>query len=327
MSFWQMFYSVGSFIAFWINYACTKHTNTLGEWDWKMVIIFQLLMPVLIIAQVFFIPETPRWYIQHGGKVEKARASLRRVRATEQEVEDEILTIREALEFEKEAVSSTYTALWKDRSVRKRLLLAFVINAGQQITGQGSLNTYSTKVYQKVFTDASTIQLINALNATFSILFTMNATWTVDRFGRKFLLIVGAIGMGICMIIVAAVDTETPSGPKGQKTEPVGISIVFLLFLFAFFCKYSHNAFVWPYILIRIRQAILGSNRLDLDLRSLFHERPRPGRWYGVSDPEHCQRHRPAVLPYLPPELRLLRLLHVCRYQPPPRHLRLVLHS
>ena len=116
-------------------------------------------------------------------------------------------------------------------------MLAFVINAGQQITGQGTLNTYSTKVYQKVFTNASTIALINALNATFSILFTMNATWTVDRYGRKFLLIVGAIGMGICMIIVAAVDTETPTSPKGGKSEPVGISIVFLLFLFAFFCK------------------------------------------------------------------------------------------
>lgn len=245
MSFWQMFYSVGSFIAYWVNFACSKHTKTLGNWDWKMVIIFQLLMPILIIAQVFFIPETPRWYIQHGGKVEKARASLRRVRASEQEVEDEILVVREALEFEKEAISSSYSALWKDRSVRKRLLLAFVINAGQQITGQGTLNTYSTKVYQKVFTNASTIALINALNATFGILFTMNATWTVDRFGRKFLLIGGAIGMCICMIIVAAVDTETPSGPKGAKSEPVGISIVFILFLFAFFYKPSWGATVW----------------------------------------------------------------------------------
>ena len=119
------------------------------------------------------------------------------MRDTEQDVEDEILIIREALEFEKEAISSGYSALWKDRSVRKRLLLAFVINAGQQVTGQGTLNTYSTKIYQKVFTNASQIALINALNATFGILFTLNAAWTVDRFGRKFLLIAGGIGMGV----------------------------------------------------------------------------------------------------------------------------------
>ncbi|KAJ9630653.1 hypothetical protein H2203_001176 [Taxawa tesnikishii (nom. ined.)] len=245
MSFWQMFYSVGSFIAYWVNYACSKHTKTLGEWDWRMVVIFQLLMPIVILAQVFFIPETPRWYLQRKNDIEKARASLRRVRDTEQDVEDEILMIREALEFEKEAISSSYSALWKDASVRKRLLLAFVINAGQQITGQGTLNSYSTIVYKKVFTNANTIALINALNATFSILFTMNATWTVDRFGRKFLLIIGAIGMGICMIIVAAVDTETPTLKGGAKSEPVGISIVFLLFLFAFFYKPSWGATVW----------------------------------------------------------------------------------
>ncbi|KAK5121019.1 hypothetical protein LTR85_005803 [Meristemomyces frigidus] len=244
MSFWQMFYSVGSFIAYWVNYGCTKNKEKLGDWDWKMVVIFQLLMPILIVAQVFFLPESPRWYCKKG-KVDMARASLSRVRDTDQEVEDETLMIREALEFEKEAISSTYSALWKDRSVRKRLMLAFVINAGQQITGQGTLNTYSTIIYKKVFKSSSTIALINALNATFGILFTANATWTVDRFGRKFLLIVGAIGMGICMIIVAAVETETPVLADGSKSESVGISIVFLLFLFIFFYKPSWGATIW----------------------------------------------------------------------------------
>ena len=119
------------------------------------------------------------------------------MRESEQDVEDEILIIREALEFEKEAISSGYSALWKDRSVRKRLLFAFVLNAGQQVTGQGTLNTYSTKIYQTVFKNASQIALINALNATCGILFTLNATWMVDRFGRKFLLTVGGVGMGI----------------------------------------------------------------------------------------------------------------------------------
>ncbi|CAD0108817.1 unnamed protein product [Aureobasidium uvarum] len=210
MSFWQMFYSVGSFIAYWVNFACSKHRAALGEWDWRMVTIFQLLMPVLILSQVFFIPETPRWYLQHGDDGTKAKKSLLKVRDTEQEVDDEILMIREALEFEKEAISSSYSALWKDPSV---------------------------------FANDSTIALINALNATFAIFFTMNATWTVDRYGRKFLLIVGAIGMAVCMVIVAAVVTETPGG--NTKSEPVGIAVVFLLFLFAFFYKPSWGATVW----------------------------------------------------------------------------------
>lgn len=62
MTFWQMFYSVGSFICFWVNYACIKHAKTLGEWDWKIVVLFQLLVPVIILVLLPWIPETPRWY-------------------------------------------------------------------------------------------------------------------------------------------------------------------------------------------------------------------------------------------------------------------------
>jgi len=154
------------------------------------------------------------------------------------------------LEFEKEAISSSYSALWKDRSVRKRLFLAFIINMGQQLTGQGSLNTYSTTIYKGVFTDPSQIALINALNATFGILFTLNATWTVDRFGRKFLFIVGAIGMAVCMITFSVVGLKTPTLYYGKKhsptkTEPVGIALTFLLFLFIFFYKPTWGATTW----------------------------------------------------------------------------------
>jgi MFS family permease len=210
-----------------------------------MVVIFQMLVPIIILLLLPWIPETPRWYIQHGNRIDQARASLSRVRKTEQEVEDEILAIREAIEFEKEAISSTYGALWKDRSVRKRLLLAFVINIGQQLTGQGTLNTYSTAIYKKVFTSSSKIALINALNATFGIIFTLNAVWTVDRFGRKLVLIVGAIGMSVCMLAVALVGLETPNLPGDSKSEPVGIAIVFLLFFFILFYKPSWGATVW----------------------------------------------------------------------------------
>jgi hypothetical protein len=122
-----------------INYTCQKYKLALGEWDWKIVVIFQMLVPIIIIVLLPFLPESPRWYIQHGWRVEEARASLRRVRETEQEVEDEVLMIREALEFEHEAISSSYSALWKDRSVRKRLILAFIVNMGQQLTGKHTL--------------------------------------------------------------------------------------------------------------------------------------------------------------------------------------------
>ena len=86
-------------------------------------------------------------YIKKGNQIEKARKALHTVRDTDQEVENEILIIREAIEFENEAISSNYSALWKDRSVRKRLILAFIINAGQQVTGQGYVPLFPLKLW------------------------------------------------------------------------------------------------------------------------------------------------------------------------------------
>ncbi|KAL7627857.1 hypothetical protein AAE478_002052 [Parahypoxylon ruwenzoriense] len=249
MTFWQMFYSVGSFIAYWIAYACNANKEKLGHWDWRMVVIFQILVPTVIIVLLPFQPESPRWWIKRHKNVEEAKKALRRIRESEEDVEFEVLAIRGAIEFENEAVSGSYRALFKDPSIRKRLYLAFVLNVGQQLSGQGTLNSYSSAIYKTIWPSAQTINLINALNATCGILFTLNAVWTADRFGRRWLFIVGAVGMGVCMLIVPVIGMATPDviGAKGAatKTQPVGIAIVFVLFLFIFFYKPSWGATTW----------------------------------------------------------------------------------
>lgn len=249
MAFWQLFYSIGSFLAYWINYATAKNRARLGEWDWKMVVIFQLLLPIIITAQLPFMPESPRWLINRHNNVEAARAALRRVRSSDEEIEDEILSIREAIAYEKEAApgkKDAYLALFKDAGIRRRLILCFIINIGQQLSGQGTLNSYSSTIYKKVYQSVDTINLINALNATFGILFTLNAVWTVDRFGRKFLFITGALGMATCTLLIAVVGLATPN-VNGTKSYPVGVAITFLAFLFIFFYKPSWGATTWIY--------------------------------------------------------------------------------
>lgn len=70
--------------------------------------------------------------------------------------------------------------------------------------------------------------LINALWATMGILFTLNAVWTADRFGRRWLFMVGAAGMAVCMLIVPVIGLATPT----PKSEPTAIGIVVMLYLF-----------------------------------------------------------------------------------------------
>lgn len=47
------------------------------------------------------------------------------------------------------------------------------------------------------------------------------------------------------MLIVATVETQTPTLEDGSKSHSVGIAIVFLLFLFIFFYKPSWGAVTW----------------------------------------------------------------------------------
>ncbi|KAI2624777.1 hypothetical protein GGS21DRAFT_546779 [Xylaria nigripes] len=222
-------YSVGSFIAYWVAYATKLHKKSLGSNGyWRLVVVFQILVPFIIFLLQSWQPESPRWWIQRHDNIKEAKKALSRICETKQDVEDEILAIREAIEYEKEAISGFHTALFKDPSLRKRMYLAFVINVGDLDLERNN-------------------QLVNALNATFIIIFTLNALRASDGFGRRCLLIVGAIGMAACILITPIVGMKTPdiiaADGTATKSEPVGIAIVvFLLFLFILFYKPSLSA-------------------------------------------------------------------------------------
>jgi hypothetical protein len=76
-----MNFSVGSFLAYWINYACSKNSERLGNWDWRMTLIFQLLAPMIIIPTIWFCPRKPSLVHQEGlhrGRREGTSAHPRR---------------------------------------------------------------------------------------------------------------------------------------------------------------------------------------------------------------------------------------------------------
>lgn len=94
--------------------------------------------------------------------VDKARAALVSTRPSAEEAEEELQSIISAVEFERTSqdTSSGYAALWKDKSVRKRLLLALGMNAGQQLTGQVRILPAPQQFWkQKTFSFAYPISL------------------------------------------------------------------------------------------------------------------------------------------------------------------------
>jgi MFS family permease len=98
MSFWQLFLSVGNFMGFWIAFACSKNTATLGNWDWKIVMLCQNIAPTFIVSSLWPCPESPRWYIQKD-RPEEAVAALMQIRNSREEVDTEIEQIQLAVCF------------------------------------------------------------------------------------------------------------------------------------------------------------------------------------------------------------------------------------
>lgn len=108
------------------------------------------------------------------------------------------------------------------------------------------MTQYSSKVYTKIFTDNSTIALINALNYTFGILFTLPATFLSDRLGRRPLFIFGGIFQAIFLTIAATVMITVPQ-TDGHPSKAVGVGVVLVMFLFTASYKPSWGATTWIY--------------------------------------------------------------------------------
>ncbi|KAH8552097.1 sugar transporter [Umbelopsis sp. PMI_123] len=243
LSFWQIAYSVGALVCTYIALG-TSYYEYLGMWQWGTPILLQCMAPALCCCLIFFCPESPRWLVQKG-RDEDARKALLRIREPE-EVESELQGIKDAIKWEQENTTQSFRDLFVTASMRRRLIVGLVINFGQQVTGQAMMTQYSSRVYTKIFTSQSTITLINALNYTFGILFTLPATFLSDRLGRRALFIVGGTGQAVTLIIAATVMLTVPQ-PNGYPSQAVGAGVVLVMFLFTASYKPTWGATTWIY--------------------------------------------------------------------------------
>lgn len=141
----------------------------------------------------------------------------------------------------------TDITLFREKSLRRRMFVALFINAGQQVCGNGMLASYSTLIYQRTFSDSDTIFLINSIYGSLSILFTLSCTFLIERFGRRNILLVGAVGQGLSLLIISIMGVTTPENDDGTRPYGVGIGVASLFHVFAVFYKPSWGATVWIY--------------------------------------------------------------------------------
>jgi len=232
ISGYQWVITIGLLIAAVVNNA-TKDNPTRASW--QIPVTLQFIWGLILAVGMTFLPESPRWLIMKERDEDAARALSRLISLPPDhpELQAELNEVRVAYRREKELGESSYLDCFRstENKILLRTLTGIFIQAWQQLTGINFIIYYGTVFFEKSgisnpFLIAIAINIINVFT-------TIPGMWGVERFGRRRLLLVGALGMCVCEFLVAIVGvTVSTSNIAGQK-----VLIAFVCIYIAFFAS------------------------------------------------------------------------------------------
>jgi len=164
--------------------------NVLYGWRWMFG--SESLPALALLLLLFFVPESPRWLTEKG-RIDKARHILTRVDGPVH-AERELGEIQAALAQEPAALKQIFAL-----GLRAALLIGVALAILQQVTGINVMLYYGPEIFKQAGKSVDTSLIWTIAMGACMALFTVVAIWTVDKLGRKPLMILGAAGMGVCL--------------------------------------------------------------------------------------------------------------------------------
>ncbi|MBS3768887.1 MAG: sugar porter family MFS transporter [Bacteroidales bacterium] len=192
----QLAITVGIFVSYLVDLGFAGY-----EEGWRWMFLVGLVPSLVLFIGMFFLPETPRWLMNHKSE-DDARKVLDRVGEPKRnEVLDQI-KINIEKEREQPGIFKVLGAKW----VRPALIIGVGIMLVQQLTGINTIIYYSPTIFEMAGFGAETGNpVFNAILPSLpigfvNVLFTVVAIYLIDRWGRKPLLYLGLIGMIVALL-------------------------------------------------------------------------------------------------------------------------------
>ena len=189
---WNQFAIIfGMLIIYFVNLIIARRGSE--EWliteGWRWMFFSGLIPSSLFLVLLMFVPETPRYLVMKG-KEDKALKVLKKI-SGEKEAPIILKEIKDTL-HEKSIPWLSYGFLV--------IFIGILLSVFQQFVGINVVLYYAGNIFRNMGSsnDSSMIQTI--IVGIVNLLFTVLAIFTVDRFGRKPLMIIGGIGMAISMV-------------------------------------------------------------------------------------------------------------------------------
>lgn len=263
-------------ISYWLDFGMSYTNNTA---QWRFPIAFQAVFALSMVTVATFLPETPRWLVSHG-KNEEAVDVIAALADLPEDHETVLETFNEIAEIAKYEADAGYSFDYREMlgggeiQNFRRMCLCFGIQFMEEMCGINvCLNVSSLAVghflmiaqmityYMGILflsTGLSTFMasLLSGVNATVFFLSAWIPILLVDRVGRKPLLIYGAIGMCLTMIVLTITLSR---GPNDHAASVCAIVMIFLYEIFFATGGWMATPFLYPSEISTLRLRAKGS--------------------------------------------------------------------
>lgn len=195
----QFLITVGILCANLINYGTSRlHPN-----GWRVSLGGAAVPALFLLIGSIVIVETPTSLIERGKK-DKGLETLKKIRGVDN-VDKEFEELLHATELAKQAKHS-YRNLMK-RSSRPQLICGTILQVFQQFTGINVIMFYAPVLFQTMGFGGDASLLSAVVTGLVNVLSTLVAIFTVDKIGRKKLLVQAAIQMLIAQVSKLNIET------------------------------------------------------------------------------------------------------------------------
>jgi len=190
----QLATTLGIFTANMINYGTSK----LEPWGWRLSLGLAAVPATLMTVGGLLVTETPNSLIERG-LTDQGHRVLQKIRGTDN-VSAEFQDMLDASEFAK-SIKHPFRNILERRN-RPQLIMAIFMPTFQILTGINSILFYAPVLFQSMGFAANASLYSSALTGAVLASSTLISIATVDRLGRRVLLISGGIQMIICQVTI-----------------------------------------------------------------------------------------------------------------------------